>query len=351
MPRGSARLQRLWLTRGLGAHLLRPLAGVHGAIAGLRRWLYRAGWLRIERLPVPVIVVGNLVVGGAGKTPAVLALVALLRDRGWRPAIVSRGYGGSAGGAQEVHPETPARLCGDEPLLLRRRSGVPVFVGRDRVAAARTLLQEHPDTSVLVSDDGLQHRRLGRDVQVLVFDERGVGNGFLLPAGPLREALPRAVPPHSVVLYNAARATTPLPGWLAERRLGGAVALAAWWHGEPAGPEALAALRGRTIVAAAGLARPDRFFSMLRDLGLQIDPLTLPDHYDYAVLPWPAGTADVVVTEKDAVKLDPARTSSTQVWVVALDFVPPPGFDAEVLRMLGPPDPPAMPPTHGNPIA
>jgi tetraacyldisaccharide 4'-kinase len=351
MPGWSQRLQRAWSRRGSLAALLLPVAIPFAIVTAIRKALYRAEWLRSERLPVRVIVVGNLVAGGAGKTPTVLALVAMLRGEGYAPGVVSRGYGGSQRGVMAVEPRTPARLCGDEPLLLRRRAGVPVFVGRDRVATARALLRAHPDVDVVVSDDGLQHLRLARDVAVLVFDERGAGNGWTLPAGPLREPLPRIVPSHGLVLYNAPQASTPLPGWIARGRLSGAVALEDWWQGQAALPATLDALKGRTVVAAAGMGRPDRFFAMLRDAGLEISPLPLADHCDYATLPWPPDASDVVVTEKDAVKLDPPRMGATRVWVAALDFVLPPAFDAQLLRLLGPPSPSTLAPAHGNSIA
>jgi tetraacyldisaccharide 4'-kinase len=310
------------------------LAGLFGVASAFRRWMYRSGLRRVERLPVRVIVVGNLIAGGAGKTPTVLALVRLLQSRGLAPAIVSRGYGGSASGPIEVQPATSAQVSGDEPLLLRRRAGVPVFVGTDRVAAVRTLLREHPGTDVVIADDGLQHHRLARDLQVLVFDERGVGNGWLLPAGPLREALPAAVPAGSIVLYNADRPTTPLSGWTTRRQLCGVVLLGDWWRGVKPGSDSLQTLQGRPLLAAAGTARPERFFGMLRAAGLTFDELPLPDHFDYAQLPWPDAAADVIVTEKDAIKLDPSRIGATRIWVAALDFVPDPGFDAEVMRRL-----------------
>jgi tetraacyldisaccharide 4'-kinase len=340
MQRASAGLQRLWGARSVRAWLLVPLAVLYGVLGGLRRLCYRRGWLPTCTLPVPVVVVGNLIVGGAGKTPTVIALVELLRRHGWHPGIVSRGYGGQADGVIAVEAATPAAACGDEPLLLRLRTGAPVFVGRDRVGAGRALLAARPDIDVIVADDGLQHLRLHRDLQVLVFDERGAGNGWLLPAGPLREPLPQGLPERSLVLYNAGAPTTPLPGATAERRLAGAVALADWWQGRPPQPEALAGLQGRKVIAAAGLARPERFHAMLREAGLDIEPLALPDHFDYAALPWPTEAADVVVTEKDAVKIAPGRGGTTRVWVVALDFRPAPAFDAEVLRLLGPPSRP-----------
>ncbi len=342
-------LQRAWLGRGPLALALLPLAGFFGAAAALRRLSFRLGLRRSERLPVPVVVVGNLVAGGAGKTPTVLALVDALRARGRRPGVVSRGHGRADGGVLDVEPGTPAGRCGDEPLLLRLRAGVPVVVGRDRVAAGRELLRLHPEVDVIVSDDGLQHLRLARDAQVIVFDERGTGNGWLLPAGPLREPFTARPPARSVVLYNAAAPTTPWPGTTARRTLAGAVALADWRQGRPATPEALQALAGRRVVAAAGTARPQRFFDMLRAAGVEAMPLALPDHHDYATLPWPADAADVVVTEKDAVKLDPARMGASRVWVAPLDFALEPALVDAVAALL-PPPPPARN-DHGQPTA
>jgi tetraacyldisaccharide 4'-kinase len=345
------RLQRAWLSRGALACLLWPLSLPFGGVSSLRRALYRSGWLRSCRLPVPVVVVGNLVAGGAGKTPAVAAIVAALRRRGHTPGIVSRGHGRVSAGLVEVRADTPVRDCGDEPFLLHRRTGVPVVVGRNRVAAGLELLRLHPEVDVIVSDDGLQHLRLQRDVQVMVFDERGVGNGWLLPAGPLRESLPATLPARTLVLYNAATPTTPLPGTLARRSLAGAVSLADWWQGQPASRQQLRALQGRPLLAAAGLARPQRFFDLLRDNGLTIAALPLPDHYGYATLPWPAQAADVLVTEKDAVKLSPDRLGHTRVWVAALDFDPGAAFEAELAAMLPPAPSASTRKNHGSPSA
>ncbi|MEP7100863.1 MAG: tetraacyldisaccharide 4'-kinase, partial [Burkholderiales bacterium] len=324
----AERLQQAWLARGALAFVLLPLAWLFGAATALRRGLYRIGWQRASRLPVPVVVVGNLIAGGAGKTPTVVAVVAALRRHRFTPGIISRGHGGSNATELEVTRDVPASQCGDEPLLMHLRTHAPLVVGRDRVAAGRHLLRAHPEVDVIVSDDGLQHLALARDAQVLVFDERGAGNGWLLPAGPLREALPRALPTRSLVVYNAANPSTPLPGTLAQRSLAGVVALADWWRGEPASRAALDALRGRPLVAAAGLARPQRFFQMLREHGLKITELPLPDHHAYATLPWPADTADVVLTEKDAIKLDAAQVGATRVWVAPLDFALDAAFEA-----------------------
>ena len=342
----AQRLQQAWLARGPLACALLPLSVLFAALTALRRGLYRIGWRRPHSVRAPVVVVGNLIAGGAGKTPTVIAIVALLRRHGYTPGVVSRGYGAPVDGVLEVNRGMPAAQCGDEPLLMQLRTGAPVLVGRDRVAAARQLLQRHPGVDVVVSDDGLQHLALARAAQVLVFDERGAGNGWLLPAGPLRETLPRRVPARSLVLYNAAAPSTPLPGTLARRGLTGVVALPDWWQGRAASMAALESLRGRTLLAAAGLAQPERFFQMLRELGLTITPLPLPDHHNYASLPWPAGTADVVLTEKDAIKLGAERAGPTRVWVAPLDFELDASFEAALIALLPPPGP-----RHGNTIA
>lgn len=329
----EALLARHWWRRGLTplTLLLLPLSWLYRALATL------AARAPARRAPRPVVVVGNLVAGGAGKTPTVIALVAALRAAGRRPGVISRGHGGRGDAVREVRTDSAAAEVGDEPLLIRRRSGVPVFVGRDRVAAAEALCRVHGEVDVLVADDGLQHAALARDVEIVVFDERGTGNGRLLPAGPLREPMPRLWPPARLVVYNAPVPSTAVAGTLAARGLGGATALADWQAGRAGTAAALASLRGRPLLAAAGIASPERFFSMLEAAGLAITRLPLPDHHRFDALPWPATTADVVVTEKDAVKIDPAACGATRVWVVGLDFVLPAAFVAEVLRRLDTP--------------
>jgi tetraacyldisaccharide 4'-kinase len=191
---------------------------------------------------------------------------------------------------------------------------------------------------------------------VIVFDERGGGNGRLLPAGPLRQPVPRRPGSRQIVLYNAGAPSTRLPGSLARRRLAGAVALEEWWRGEPPSPGVLESLRGRRVLAVAGLARPERFFAMLREIGIDAEEQALADHHDFATLPWPPGSA-VILTEKDAVKLPPARARGSRVWVAALDFEPEPAFGEALLALLPPPRPtassasPLARPSHGNPPA
>ena len=331
-----------WCPRpGWRARLLQPLSWLYRLLAAAHRSAYRNGWLRVTTAPRPLVVVGNLVVGGAGKTPAVLAIVQLLQRQGHRPGVISRGHGRSARQAVVlVRSDSDAAAVGDEPLLIHRRSGAPVCVAADRAAAAARLCQAHPELDVLVADDGLQHHALARALDVIVIDAAGAGNGLLLPAGPLRQAVPERLPPRTVVLYNAERPSTHLPGYLGRRELAGAMPLEAWWRGEPSTRAVLHALRGSPLLAAAGLARPEGFFTMLEAAGLQIERLPLPDHHTFSTLPWPAATRRVIVTEKDAVKLRPGRTGDAQVWVATLDFVPEPAFGTELLRRLELPAPP-----------
>jgi len=345
---GSLRsLERAWWSRGALARALLPVSWVFGAIVALRRTLYRIGILHSRAVPVPVVVVGNLIVGGAGKTPTVIAIVELLREHGFRPGIISRGYGRRDETLLDVQSHMDASAAGDEPLLMRIRLGVPVVVGRDRVAAAHELLRLHPEVNLIVSDDGLQHLRLQRDAQVIVFDERGAGNGWLLPAGPLREPLHERPPAHTLVLYNAARATTALAGRTAHRSLGRALSLRDWWAGTDGSRRDLRSLAGSTVLAAAGTAHPARFFDMLATVGLAVTPVPLPDHFDYASLPWPDGST-VIVTEKDAVKLRPERIGASQVWVVPLDFGLDADFAHDLLALL---PPSSARNSHGHPTA
>lgn len=336
----AQRLQQAWREDDALAQALRPLAALHRVVQTLKVCVYRRRLKRSAALPVPVIVVGNWIVGGAGKTPTLLALLTHLRALGLRVGVVSRGYGRREdGGVHLVQPGDPAELCGDEPLLIRLRSGVPVAVGRDRVAAARLLLDRHPELQLLLSDDGLQHWRLPRQLSILVFDERGLGNGRLLPAGPLRQDRELPPPPGSagtrLVLYNATAPSTPLPGHLARRELAGAVRLRDWCAGEPARLDALHALRGRPLLAAAGLAQPERFFAMLEQQGLTLERLPLADHATLQPLPWPR-EREVLVTEKDAVKLRHLAQDDPPIWVVALDFRPEHAFFEALQHCLRP---------------
>ncbi|KPF48791.1 tetraacyldisaccharide 4'-kinase [beta proteobacterium AAP121] len=332
----EARLQRSWWRPrpDLLAGLLWPATLLYRLMA----WLVQRGTPPPRPLPVPVLVVGNHVVGGAGKTPTVIALVQALQARGHRPGVISRGHGRSGTGPMAVAAGADVTSAGDEPLLIQRRCQVPVYVGRARAAAALALCAAHPEVDVLVADDGLQHRALARQAELVVFDERGAGNGLLLPAGPLREPMPNTLPAQRLVLYTAGRASTPLPGALARRQLLLAWPLAAWDAGERSAALPLSALQGRPLLAAAGLAAPQKFFGMLSAAGLQFTPLPLPDHHPYTTLPWPAETADVLVTEKDAVKLLARPLGAARVWVLPLDFQLPEGLVDALSALLFTPE-------------
>jgi len=290
-------LLNAWRQRGWLARALWPLSLLNRTLQALRRALYGFGLLESHRLPVPVIVVGNVVVGGAGKTPCTLAIAEHLRGQGWQPGIISRGHGRRTQDCREVRPGDDPLDAGDEPLLLRRRAGVPVFVARRRAEAGHALLNAYPATDVLICDDGLQHLALARDVEVCVFDARGQGNGWLLPAGPLREHWPRPV---DLVLHTEGG---PAPGTLTAFNARRALAAQAVRSDGSLVP--LANLRGQPLAAAAGIARPQAFFDMLRAEGLTLaHVIALPDHDDFERLPpLPSGEVTLVCTEKDAAKL------------------------------------------------
>ena len=321
----------------LPATLLRPLALLYRGVLSVSRYRQRRASLRRLQPHCPVLVVGNLVVGGAGKTPTTIAVVQALRAAGRRPGVVSRGYGRVGDGISEITATSDVAQVGDEPLLIHRRTGVPVVVGRDRVAAARRLLAQHPLVALIVADEGLQHRQLRRDLELVVFDERGVGNGLLLPAGPLREPLAPAPDTRTLVVYNHDHATTPWPGDCMQRRLSGAWPLAIWLADARTEPTPLQALQGRPLLAMAGVAVPERFFAALQAAGLQIERLPLRDHHAYDSAPWPPGTREVVTTEKDAVKLarwSAGADAAPRIWVVGLDLVLPARFVDHLLSRL-----------------
>ncbi len=294
--------------------LLLPVAALFAALSALRRGLYRIGWLPAVRLPVPVIVVGNLVVGGTGKTPLVLALVDELVARGYRPGIISRGYGGGADAPRAVTAATSAAEVGDEPYLLAARSGVPVWIGQDRVAAGLGLLAVNPGVDVLVADDGLQHYRLARDAEVVVFDGRGAGNACQLPVGPLREPLSRLRSATALVFNGDADervlAASQLPHFAMQLLPGDCYRL-----GDPQITCAPADLAGKSLHAVAGIGDPRRFFNTLRQLGLQFSAHAFPDHHPYTAADLDFGEhAVLLMTEKDAVKCLGLTVSET--WVL-----------------------------------
>ncbi len=304
--------------------MLWPISVLFGALSALRRQLYRIGLLKVLRVPVPVLVIGNVVAGGSGKTPVVIALVQHLQANGVPVGVISRGYGRQLKDCREVLAESAIPEVGDEPALIQRSTSAPVFVAARRYDAATALLARYPDTRVIICDDGLQHLSLHRDLDICVFDDRGIGNGFLLPAGPLREPWPRDV---DLILHTGAHPA--FAGFTALRALslhalrsdGSQVALAEL------------ADQGRTgakpLLALAAIAKPEDFFAMLRARGLTLaKTVALPDHYDFNSLSRNdyAGYT-VICTEKDAIKLWPRQPAAL---AVPLMLTPEPAFMAQL---------------------
>ena len=308
-------LQQAWTQRGRLAKVLWPLSLVYGLLSALNRLLYRCGIFKTRHAGVPVVVVGNIVAGGAGKTPTVIALVQHLTAHGFQVGVVSRGYGRTDSSCREVRADSAIAVVGDEPALIWHTCAVPVFVARKRFDAASALLAAHPQTDIIISDDGLQHHALHHDVAVTVFDDSGLGNGWLLPAGPLRQTAPAETDlilhtgQHPALLedvfiqFTAHRA-------LADHALradGSAVLLAD-----------LAKSADKPLLALAGIARPEAFFSMLRDAGLDLaETLELPDHADYSDFNSTLGNKyadyNLICTQKDAVKLWQSRPDALAV--------------------------------------
>ncbi len=306
------RLLRAWYRGGWLAATLIPLGWLSCALASLRRLAFQRGWLRSARLPVPVVVVGNLAVGGTGKTPFVIWLAGELAARGVRAGILTRGYGGASHlWPRHVMAASDPLEVGDEPLVIARRSGCSVMAGPDRVAAGHALVALD-EVDVLLSDDGLQHYRLARDVEIVMVDgRRGLGNGRCLPAGPLREPGARLHDADLCVVKGPAGAM--FPGAVAMRtRLGDAIPL------RGGAGRALAGFRGRPVHAVAALGNPQSFFDALRAEGLEVIEHPLPDHAR-------PGVADieytddlpVLMTEKDMVKC--VHLGTERHWYVPLE--------------------------------
>jgi tetraacyldisaccharide 4'-kinase len=314
---------RAGLTWRTGALL--PISWIYRATLAARRLLYGSGVMRTERLPVPVVVVGNLIVGGSGKTPLVIALVEALQDAGMRPGVISRGFGRAGEGILEIDETTPPALSGDEPLLIRRRTGMPVVVGRDRVAAAHALLAAHAEVDVIVADDGLQHLRLGRDIGIAVFDDRTAGNGQLLPAGPLREPLTCLAHVDAVVMNGDTRASFAATAMrLAQLPLHRLRAPA-----ETCELARFADAHGPRVAAVAGIGNPGRFFTALAAAGINAAPHPFPDHHAYVEAELAAIDADaIVMTEKDALKCE--LFADSRLWVAPVAAI----LDIEFVDMV-----------------
>ena len=321
-------LMQCWQQRGLLARFLLPLGGLYFALIRLRRLAYRRGWLHSRRLPVPVVVIGNLVAGGAGKTPLTLWLAQHLRSLGRKPGIVSRGYGRTDAAIQKVGAGRTAAEVGDEPLLLAQRSGCPVFVGADRGAAADALLRDHPECDVILCDDGLQHLRLARDVEILVMDRRGLMNGWPMPAGPLREPVERIAHVDALVLHDNDQVRVDgVPTF--RMHLAGSC-----FYRLDAPTECLlpAAMQGLRLAAFAGIGEPQRFFDHLTALGLSFEPHAFPDHHHYARADFAFPADALLTTEKDALKC--TGLADVPIWVLPVEAVVEPDLAHFVLEKI-----------------
>ena len=314
----------IWYGRHPLSLALAPLGWLYCAIAQLRRHGYRRGWFKVHRLPVPVVIVGNLTVGGTGKTPLVLKLAQLAVERGWRPVIITRGYGVRSGEwPRVVAPDDDAGLVGDEPLLLARRGVCPIIAGPDRVADGELAIRRF-GCNLLLCDDGLQHYRLARDIEIAVVDgERGLGNGRCLPAGPLREPAGRLATV-DLVIHNGGTG----PGHRFRLVPGAAFLL----H-DPAQQCPLRDFSGQRVTAVAGIGNPRRFFDMLRGHGIHVGERPYPDHHPFTAadaVAWPPGS--VLMTEKDAVKC--ANIERVDLWVCPVEAAPDDDFVAAVWAHL-----------------
>lgn len=335
----AAAIESRWDRVGFANILLLPIGVLFQVVASVRRTAYSLGLFQSHRLPVPVVVVGNITAGGSGKTPVVLLLAEQLSAAGFRPGIISRGYGGSYTHPQEVLPTSAASNCGDEPLLMARRALCPVWIGRDRVAVGKALLERHPQVNVLICDDGLQHYRLQRDIEVVVLDRRGLRNGLPLPAGPLREPASRLSRVQAILANEGATA----------RALHRQVAGVPWfdlrmqpkqWHkvmataaDVPRTATDVAQWNDCAIDAVAGIGEPERFFETVRSLGLEPLCTAFPDHHVFEAKDFSALRGEVLLmTEKDAVKCK--SIAPAKAWYLSIEATAHPDLVRTVIRPL-----------------
>jgi len=312
-------IDRIWYSQSPLAYLLLPLSAVFFVLSLLRRVAYRLGIKKIQYLECPVIVVGNITVGGTGKTPLVVWIADYLKAKGFRPGIISRGYGGKAQHwPQQVRPDSDPIAVGDEAILLSRRTGCPMAVGPDRYLAGQSLLQ-NSDCNILISDDGLQHYGLGREIEIAVIDgRRQFGNGFLIPAGPLREGTWRL--DHvdlQLVNCDSKCVIDDLP--IMRIKKGELCKL----DGE--GTKLLSDFSGQQVHAVAGIGHPERFFTLLRNNGMTVIEHRFPDHHNFSKTDLDfADELPVIMTEKDAVKCQ--RFVADGYWYLQVSAQPDAGF-------------------------
>jgi tetraacyldisaccharide 4'-kinase len=319
-----------WASRGAIAWLLWPASLVFAVVVAVRRIFYKLKIFGSTHPGIPVIVVGNLSVGGSGKTPLVLRIAEVLKEHGWRPGIVSRGYGGNAEAPREATIASDPAEVGDEPMLLARRSGCPVWVAPDRVQACAALRQQHPDCNLIVTDDGLQHYALRRDLEICVLDERSMGNGFLQPAGPLREPRARLQSVDAVVIHGESKERGDRVSFYRMALEGDKLVR----FTDARDVRTAKSFAGQRVHAVAGIGDPKRFFLQLARFGLKIVPHPFADHHAFRAEDFEFGDSDpVVMTEKDAVKCK--RIGQAHFWVFPVSASLDPAFERWLLERLG----------------
>lgn len=325
-------IEQQWYRLGLWHVVLIPLSWIYQLLSKLRCVGYQCGILKSYKLPVPVIVVGNITVGGTGKTPLVIWLALALKQAGYTPAIVSRGYGGSEQNMHAVKVDGDPSVVGDEPILLAMHSDCPVWVGRDRVAVGQALLRAHPECDVIVSDDGLQHYRLQREVEVAVVDSmRGFGNGYRLPAGSLRESIGRLAKVDAVVKNGNVGLDLPIN--VATTFVMQLQAAQFYQLSQPQNQYDASDFAHKKIHAIAGIGNPERFFQTLRGLGLSFERHVFADHHAFQPQDLQIADADIILmTEKDAVKCKPFANQSC--WVLPVVALLEPTFLPHLLARL-----------------
>lgn len=298
--------EQQWQTSTYAQLVLLPLSWLFGLLVILRAFCYRFGLIKSESLPVPVVVVGNIAVGGSGKTPLVIDLVLQLKKAGFHPGVISRGYGGRQLG--EVFAHSQASVMGDEPVLIAQRAVCPVWVNPNRVQAGQDLLQAHPECDILISDDGLQHYRLKRDVEIAVVQHPfGLGNRHLLPAGPLREPLARLKQVDAIVETGVASMALQVGNQTRPARFNMQLKSHALVSLDQSMTKLPSDFSGQTLIAVAGIAHPQRFFNSLQQHGLHIETHAFSDHHafvqdDFKAWQNTSQNTPIVMTEKDAVK-------------------------------------------------
>ncbi|MDR8523535.1 tetraacyldisaccharide 4'-kinase [Shewanella fidelis] len=326
----QAWVNKLWYQGHPLRFLLWPLSLLFAVITGVRRQLFKFGLKQATKLPVPVIIVGNITVGGSGKTPMVIYLIELLRKQGFKPGVISRGYGVEIEGVRAVRPDDLAMNVGDEPAMIVARTQVPMVVGAKRVDAAQKLLSEF-DVDIIISDDGLQHYQLGRNIELVILDgERGLGNGMLLPAGPLREGAWRLQSVDQVIVNGVTNSTTATFANEQSMQL-----QPTKWLPVSATSEACSPTANDELVAMAGIGNPQRFFNSLIEQGYQVSQTqAFDDHsrYSESVLDELASGRLLVMTEKDAVKC--RDFAKDNWWYLAVDAKLSSSFDKQLLAKI-----------------